>query len=324
MRRREFIALLSGAAANWPLRAHAQRQQVRRLGLLMTIGESEPEAQARVKALQAGLELLGWQEGRNLRIDYRFAAGEPDQVRSIAAELVRLAPDVILANGRAILAAIRQETKGIPIVFVLVPDPVGDGFVASLSRPGGNLTGIQNFEFAMGSKWVELLKEVAPHVRRVALMHNPETAPYAQHFQRSAAVAVDATLASIRNNADIERAFAMINDQSDSGLIVVPDLFTSGHSNLIVRLAARYRIPAIYPFRFFVSNGGLLSYGVDTLDLFRQSASFIDRVLKGDKPADLPIQTPNKFELVINAKSAKALGIEVPAKLLALADEVIE
>jgi putative tryptophan/tyrosine transport system substrate-binding protein len=325
MLRREFITLLSGATVAWPLAARAQPAiKVWRIGLLMTIAESEPEAQARLASLREGLRALGWTEGHNIRIDYRFAAGDPERARSSAVELVSLGPDVILANGTAILSALRQATQSIPIVFVLVPDPVGDGFVASLARPGGNLTGITNFEFPMGGKWVEFLKEMAPHLSHVALIFNPETAPYARHFLQSVAVGAEATLLPVRNDSDIERALETVAGQSKSGLIIVPDLFTSGHRELIVALAARHRLPAIYPFRFFVAHGGLLSYGVDTLDLFRRSASFIDRILKGDKPSDLPVQAPTKFELVINLKTAKALGLEVPPTLLARADEVIE
>jgi putative tryptophan/tyrosine transport system substrate-binding protein len=273
---------------------------------------------------RAGLHEFGWTEGRNIQIDYRFAAGDPERVRPSAMELVGLAPDVILANGRAILSALRRETGSIPIVFVLVPDPVGDGFVVSLARPGGNLTGITNFEFAMGGKWVELLKEMAPHLSQVALVFNPETAPYARYFLQSVALGAEATLEPVRNNPEIERTFDMFAGKSNVGVIIVPDLFTSGHCELIVAQAARHRLPTIYPFRFFVANGGLLSYGVDTPDLFRRSASYVDRILKGEKPADLPVQAPTKFELVINLKTAKALGLEVPPSLLARADEVIE
>jgi putative tryptophan/tyrosine transport system substrate-binding protein len=297
---------------------------VRRLGLLMTIAESEPEAQARLEALRAGLQALGWSEGRNIQIDYRFAAGEPDRVRAFAADLVSLGPDVILANGRSILAAMRQETKNIPIVFVAVPDPVGDGFITSLAKPGGNLTGITNFEYSMGGKWVELLKEIVPHLRNVALLHNPDSAPYATHFQRFAAFGAEASLAPVKDNSDIERVFTNLASQPNSGIIVVPDLFTSGHREIIVNLASNLRIPAIYSFRFFVSSGGLLSYGTEIVSLFRQSASFIDRILKGERAADLPVQAPNKFELVINLKTAKLLGLTVPPTFLVRADEVIE
>jgi putative ABC transport system substrate-binding protein len=324
MKRRVVLAGIGSLIAALPRGAPAQSASVRRLGLLMTIAESEPEAQVRLEALRRGLQALGWSEGRNIQIDYRFAAGEPDRVRAIAADLVSLGPDVILANGRAILAAMRQETKSIPVVFVAVPDPVGDGFITSLARPGGNLTGITNFEYSMGSKWVDLLKEIAPHLRNVALLHNPDSAPYAIQFQRSAAFGAEASLAPAKDNSDIERVFTSLASQPNSGVIVIPDLFTSGRREIIVDLASRLRIPTIYPFRFFVLNGGLLCYGVETANLFRQSASFIDRILKGERAADLPVQAPNRFEMVINLKTAKLLGLTVPTTLLASADEVIE
>jgi len=324
MRRREFIGLVGGASA-WPFGARAQQSvRIRRLGLLMTMAETEPEAQARLTSLRAELRQLGWTEGYNIKIDYRFAAGDPGRLRSAAVELVRMAPDAILANGTAILSALKQETQSIPIVFVLVPDPVGDGFVNSLARPGGNLSGLTNFECPMGGKWVELLKEITPGLSQVSLIFNPETAPYAPKFFQSVAVGSEAALVPVRSEAEIKRAVENIAGKSNSGLIVLPDLFTSGHRELIVTEAARCRLPAIYPFRFFVANGGLLSYGVDTVDIFRRSAFFIDRILKGEKPADLPVQNPTKFELVINQKTAKSLGLTIPDKLLAQADEVIE
>lgn len=325
MLRREFIGVMGGASVAWPLTVRAQQAgKVRRIGLLMTMAETEPEAQARLTSFRAGLQQSGWTEGQNIRIDYRFAAGDPDRLRSAAAELVRLAPEVILANGTAILSALKQETRSIPIVFVLVPDPVGDGFVDSLARPGGNLTGLTNFEFPMGGKWVELLKEIAPRLSQFALVFNPETAPYARKFLESVAPGAEATLVPVRSDAEIGRAAETVAGKSNSGLIILPDLFTSGHRELIIAQAARYSLPAIYPFRFFAANGGLLSYGVDTLDLFRRSASFVDRILKGDRPSDLPVQAPTKFELIVNLKTAKALGLAVPPSLLARADEVIE
>jgi putative ABC transport system substrate-binding protein len=322
MRRREFITLI-GSATALPLAARAQ-QRVRRVGLLMTMAETEPEAQARLTSFRTGLQQFGWTEGKNIRIDYRFAAGDPERLRSSAVELVHLAPDVILANGTAILSALKQETQSIPIVFVLVPDPVGDGFVNSLARPGGNLSGLTNFEFPMGGKWVELLKEIAPRLSQVALIFNPETAPYAPKFLQSVAFGAEAALVPVRSEAEIERAAETVAGKLNSGLVVLPDLFTSGHRELIVAQAERYRLPAIYPFRFFAKSGGLLSYGVDTLDLFRRSASFVDRILRGEKPSDLPVQAPTKFELVINLKTAKSLGLTVSPSLLARADEVIE
>lgn len=325
MRRREFISLFGGAAAIWPLALHAQQdQRPRRIGMLMTMAEGEPEAQARLTAFRAGLREKGWVEGRNIQIDYRFAAGEPERVGSAAKDLVKLAPDVVLANGRAILAALKDATTTIPIVFVLVPDPVGDGFVASLARPGGNLTGITNFEFEMGGKWLGLLKEIAPHVSKALLIFNPETAPYARFFLESVKLGAEASLAPVRNDKDIERAFSEIGDKGSTGVIVMPDLFTGGHSTAIITQAAKNQVPTIYPFGYFATNGGLLSYGADTLDLFRRSASYVDRIFRGDKPKDIPIQAPTKFELVINLKTAKALGLNVPLQLQQRADEVIE
>lgn len=322
MRRREFFTLAGGAAI-WPLRANTQ-ERVRRVGVLMTMAETEPEAQSRLVSFRAGLQQVGWVEGRNIKIDYRFAAGDPERLRSSARELIGLAPDAILANGTAILSELRRETQSIPIVFVLVPDPVGDGFVNSLARPGGNATGLTNFEFPMGGKWFELLKEIAPHVSRVALIFNPETAPYAPKFLQFVARGGEATLSPVRTPAEIERGAEAAAAQSDVGLIILPDLFTSGHRELIVAQAGRHRLPAIYPFRFFAESGGLLSYGVDTLDLFRRSASFVDRILRGGKPADLPVEAPTKFEMVVNLKAAKGLGIEVPLSLQQRADAVIE
>lgn len=323
MERRSFIKFIGGAGASVPFAARAQ-QRVRRIGLLLTMAETEPEAQARLKSFRAGLQQLGWTEGRNVRIDYRFAAGDPNRLRSSALELVDLAPDVILANGSAILGALKQEARNIPIVFVLVPDPVGDGLVVSLARPGGNLTGLTNFEFPMGGKWIELLKEIAPRISQVALVFNPETAPYAGRFLQSVAQGAEAALLPVRSDAEIQRAAETVANKSNSGLIILPDLFTSGHRELIVAQAERYRLPSIYPFRFFAISGGLLSYGVDTLDLFRRSASFVDRILRGEKAGDLPVEAPTKFELVINLKTARMLGLDVPLQLQQRADEVIE
>jgi len=324
MRRREFIALL-GSGVAWPFAARAQRSgRMRRIGLLLTMAETEPEAQARLASFRAGLQQFGWAEGQNFKIDYRFAAGDPERLRSSAAELVRLAPDVILANGSAILAALKRDAPNIPIVFVLVPDPVGDGIVDSLARPGGNLTGLTNFEFPMGGKWIELLKEIAPRLSQVALVFNPETAPYAPKFLQSVAQGAEATLLPVRSVPEIGPAVETVASKSNSGLIIVPDLFTSGHRELIVSQAGRYRLPAIYPFRFFAEGGGLISYGVDTLDIFRRSASFVDHILRGEKPSDLPVEAPTKFELVINLKTAGALGLDVPLQLQQRADVVIE
>jgi putative ABC transport system substrate-binding protein len=289
----------------------------------------DPEAQARMRALRQGLEVLGWREGRNLLIDYRFAAGELDLARMFAAELVAMKPDAIVANGSAILKVLRDQTPTIPIVFAMVPDPVGDGLVSSLSRPGGNLTGLTNFEFSMGGKWLEILKELAPPTTRVALLYNPDTASYAKFFAQTIAAAaaqfrMQLTDAPVRTAREITQTAAEFASAPNGGLIVVPDLFTAANRDLIVAAAAEHRLPTIYGFRYFVEAGGLISYGVATEDLFRRSASYLDSILRGTRPADLPVQQPTKFEMVINLESAKALGLDVPEKLLALADEVIE
>jgi len=325
MRRRDFLGAMGSAVACASITAQAQQaSQIKRISLLMTIAETEPEAQARLAAFRDGLREKGWIEGHNLQIDYRFAAGEPERARLAARELVKGSPDVVLANGRAILAALKDATATIPIVFVLVPDPVGDGFVASLAKPGGNLTGITNYEFDMGGKWAGLLKEIAPKISRVVLLFNPESAPYATQFLKAAQRGTDAILAPARDDKQIQRTFAEVNDKSTTGVIVMPDLFTSGHRAAIVAQAAANKIPTIYPFAFFVTNGGLISYSVDTSDLFRRSAFYVDRILRGDKPRDLPVEAPTKFELTINLKTAKTLGLTVPPTLLAQADRLVE
>jgi len=324
MRRREFLSLIGGAAA-WPLASHAQQtDRIRRIGLLMTISEKEPEAQARLAAFRAGLREKGWIEGRNIQIEYRFAGGEPERARVAASDLVKLAPDVILANGRAILAALKEATTTIPIVFVFVPDPVGDGFIASLARPGGNLTGLTNFEYDMGGKWVGLLKEVAPRVQRTLLIFNPESGPYARFFLESAKQGADAALAPVNDDKEIERTYSEVGDKDSAGVIVVPDLFTAGHRATIIAQAAINRIPTVYPFSYFTIDGGLLSYGPDTLDFFRRSAFYVDRIFNGVQPRDLPVEAPTKFQLMINLKTAKALGLTVPATLLSQADRLFE
>jgi putative ABC transport system substrate-binding protein len=329
MRRREFITAL-GLGIAWTRAAVAQpADRVRRIGLLMTIAEQDPETQARLAALRRGLAELGWQEGRNLRIEYRYAAGETERARAAAVELVSLAPDAILATGRAMLAILRQETRTIPVVFVLVPDPVGDGLVDSLARPGGNLTGLTNVEFSMSGKWLELLKEAAPRVARVAVLFNSETSPNARHFLEALgttpqSLATEVIPAPVRAAAELEGTLASFAGERNDGLMVLPEVFTATHYEQIVALASRQRLPAIYAHRHTVAGGGLMSYGVDTLDLFHRAGSYIDRILRGASPADLPVEQPTKFELVINLKTAKALGLEVPPTLLARADEVIE
>ena len=329
MRRREFITLLGGAAAAWPLAARAeQSQRIRRVGVLMSFSPSDPEGQLRVAAFEQGLRELGWVEGSNLRIEYRWA-DNASLLPSHAADLVRLAPDVILTNSTPVTAALKEHTRKISIVFVQVTDPVGQGFAENLARPGGNITGFTNFEFTVGTKWLEALKEIAPHVTRVAVVFNPNTAPFAKLFQApveaaSPSFSVTPIHVGPRSTEDLESMIGGLAREPNGGLMVLPDVSTVNHRGLIVALAARHRLPAVYPFRLFATSGGLISYGPDVSDVFRRVASYVDRILKGADPGQLPVQAPVKYELVINLKTAKALGLEVPATLIARADEVIE
>jgi len=329
MRRREFVILLGGsAAAAWPLAAHAQQSnRLRVVGVLLAMAPDDPEAQLRVKAFEAGLRELGWTEGRNLRLEYRWAAGDAALLRKQATELVGLAPDLILATSTPVLAALRQENP-LPIVFVQVTDPIGGGFVPNLARPGGSLTGFTSFEFTIGSKWLEALKHVAPAVTRVALIFNPDTAPFAHMFWQPVEDAapsfdVEPMQAPVRDVGEIERTVAAFARQN-GGLMVLPDVSTTNHRDLIIALAARHRLPAVYPYRYFATSGGLMSYGSDLADVYRRAASYVDRILKGAVPGDLPVQAPAKFEFVINLKTANALGLTVPPLWLGRADEVIE
>jgi putative tryptophan/tyrosine transport system substrate-binding protein len=327
--RRRFITLLGGAAAVWPIATLAQPpQNMRRIVFLHGLAENDPEAQARVVAFRQGLAALGWTENRNIQIEHQFSAGDVAQIQSYATELVKSAPDLIVASSTPVLAALKQATRDIPIVFSVVNDPVGQGFVASLARPGGNITGFTFVEFTMVGKWLEMLKELAPDVRRVALLFNPQTAPYYHVYLHEfgavpVSLAAELFAAPVRDEAEIEAAVAALA-REPAGLIVAPDPFINVRHRLIMQLAERHRLPAIYGFRHYVTEGALMSYGPDTADIVRRSASYVDRILKGDKPADLPIQQPTKFELVINLRSAKALGLAVSAMLLARADEVIE
>jgi putative ABC transport system substrate-binding protein len=322
LRRRDFITLLGGAAAAWPLAARAQQpERVRRIGVLMALAEDDPDSRPRVEAFQQGLEKLGWTLGRNLRIDYHWAGGDLERTRAAVAELMRLPPEVILAEGTPNLRLLRQRTSSIPIVFTVVSEPVAAGFVASLAHPGGNITGFTNLEPSMGEKWLELLKEISPRVSRAALVFNPDTIPVQAAADK---FAVEVVVAPVRDLAQIEAVMTRVGREQDGGLILPPDSFTAAHRKLIVELAARYRVPAVYSFRFFAAEGGLISYGIDLVDQFRRAAAYVDRILKGEKPANLPVQQPTKFELVINLKTAKTLGIELPATLLARADQVIE
>ena len=329
MQRREFIALIGGAAA-WPLAVRAQQpERMRRVGVLMGLAEDDPETKARLTGFRQGLEKRGWSEGHNVRIDYRFApAGAQAQV--LAKELVALQPDAIFANGTPIVAALQRESSTIPIVFAGVADPIGSGFIASLPRPGGNITGVMLYEASVTGKWLAMLKEIAPSLARAAFVVNPKTAPFYDYYLRegkalSPSLGIDVVLSPVKNDAaDVERAIESFARAPNGGLVVPPDITTVVHRDLIVALATRHRMPAIYSFRPFVAAGGLMSYGVDFVDLFRQAASYVDRILRGDKPADLPVQAATKFETTVNLKTAKALGLTVPPGLLVAADEVIE
>jgi putative tryptophan/tyrosine transport system substrate-binding protein len=328
--RREFITLLGGAAAAWPLAARAQQSdRVRHIGVLIPTEEHDPESQARIAAFRHGLEEFGWTNGRNIRIDYRFAGGDTDRIRTHVAELVNSAPDLIVGNSSPVVVALKRATRTVPIVFAMVNDPVGQGFVASLAHPGGNITGFSLVDVAMVGKWFELLKLMAPDTRRTTLLFNPITAPYYADFVRvlaasSTTVATELASAPVRDRAEIEVAVATAAREPRVGLMTGADPFTVANRALIISLAERYRLPAIFQFRQFAVDGGLMSYGPDPSDIFRRSASYVDRILKGARPADLPVQQPTKFVLVINLKTAKALGLDVPDTLLALADEVIE
>jgi putative ABC transport system substrate-binding protein len=330
MRRRDFITLLGCAAAMGPRMVSAQQQErIRRLSVLMGIAASDLDSSARVDAFEHGLEKLGWTPGRNLRIDYRWAAGDIERIRAAVPDLLSTVPDVILADGTPALRAFHQATVNVPIVFTVVSDPVGAGFVESLRRPGGNITGFTNLEPSVGGKWLELLREIAPSVMHVGIMFNPDTAPFSIQPSRLAQAAAEdfamkAAIAPVHEPAEIETAIAELVLQPNGGLILPQDSFTSVHRKLIVDLAARYRIPAVYAFRYFTAEGGLVSYGINVIDQMRRAATYVDRILRGKRPAELPVQQPTTFELVVNLKTAKALGLQVPPTLLARADEVLE
>ena len=329
MRRREFIAALGGAAAGWPLTARAQqREPIRRIGVLMNLARDDPEGQARNAAFLQGLQQLGWSDGRNLRIDTRWGAGDPDRFRKYAGELVALAPNVILAGSGATMPALLQATRTVPIVFAVVGDPVGAGFVASLARPGGNVTGFSQFEYGLSGKWLELLMQIAPRVTRVAVIRDSAIAAGIGQFAAIQSVApsfgVELSPLNVRDASEIELAIGAFARAPNSGLIVTASTLASIHRGLIVMLAARHKLPAVYWDRSPVGGGGLISYGPDLIDQYRQAAGYVDRILKGEKPADLPVQAPTKYELVINLKTAKALGLTISPTLLARADEVIE
>jgi putative ABC transport system substrate-binding protein len=326
MRRRQFLALLSGVAVAHSNAAHAQ-PSFRRLGVLMGTEPTDAEGQARLVALRKALGLLGWKEGSDLETLVWWST-EDTHIEMFARQIVQLKPDVILSNGTPATISFQHQTKDIPVVFTMVTDPVGQGLIQSLAQPGANLTGFTNFEFSMGGKWLDLLKEVSPKLAHVAVLYHPHTAPYTASFLEplqavAAASSVQVQPAEIQGSSDVERVIATLPTKS-SGLVVIPSVFMSGHRDLIVAAAARHAVPAIYPFRFFATAGGLIAYGADGVDLHSRAASYVDRILKGAKPAELPVQQPTKYELVINLKTAKALGLEVPPTLFAGADEVIE
>jgi putative ABC transport system substrate-binding protein len=330
MTRRAFILALGGAAAAWPLAARAQQgERVRRIGVLMSCAESDPQAQARVTAFRKALQMLGWAGGRNVSIDIRWAASDAALMQRFAKELVALQPDLILSHNTPTTASLLQQTRTIPIVFVVVSDPVGSGFVASFPRPGGNVTGFTNIEPTMAGKWLELLKEIAPSVARVALLFNPATAPYAEYYlgpfkAAAASLALEMIAAPVRDTSELKSAIAAQARAPNGGLVVMTDSFLVAHRAEITSLAARYRLPAVYPFRFFAELGGLLSYGNDLFDSFRRAATYADRILKGATPNELPVQAPVKFELVLNLKTAQALGLTISREFQLRADEVIE
>ena len=329
MNKRQFITLLGGAAAAWPVAARAQQaERMRRIGILTLFSKDDPEGQRRVAALQQRLQELGWAEGRNVHIEFRWAGGDPDRARFYAGELVGMKPDVMLVNHALVLPLLRQETSTIPIVFVQVADPVADGIVASLAQPGGNITGFTIGEYAMGGKKLEVLKEIAPRVARVTVILDPR-----QSSQIAIAHAIEAaapslqvrvTVAGARDDADIERAIAAAAREPYAGLIVMASAVTNAHRRLVIELAARHRLPAIYDYRYFVAAGGLASYGHDPADQYGQAAGYIDRILKGAKADELPVQNPTKYELAINLTAAKGLGLTIPESFLLRADEVIE
>jgi ABC-type uncharacterized transport system substrate-binding protein len=329
MKRREFITLLGGAAATWPLAARAQQaERMPRIGMLAVQAKDDPDMQARLDGFRHGLQRLGWVEGRNILIDYRFADGREDRFQPLAKELVALKPELIFAQGTPSAAAVRRESRTLPIVFVNVSDPIGSGFVASLARPGGNLTGVLQYEASITGKWLAMLKEISPTLVRAALVANPKTTPF-PYFQRAAlalapSLAIEVVASPVQDASDIERAIESFARVPNGGLVLPPDGTTGGHRDLIVGLAARHRLPAVYSSRSFVEDGGLMSYGADQADMFRQAAGYADRILRGADPADLPVQVPVKYETILNLKTAKALDLAVPPGLLVAADKVIE
>jgi putative ABC transport system substrate-binding protein len=329
MRRREFIGLVGSAAIAGPQGAQAQQDRLRRVGVLMAVSESDADVRKGIVVLQKTLEQLGWKDGRNIRIDYRWGDADAGRIQALAKELVDLRPDVLIAHSTPSAKGLLQATRSIPIVFLTVTDPLGQGLVASLAHPGENITGFSVFEFSLGTKWVEVLRQIAPSTRRVAAIFNPETAPYFGMYLKSieagiAGLPLEFNAIQVHSEVEIKDVIRNVGNERDAGLFVLPDSHNVVHRKTIIELAREYRLPAIYYFRYFATDGGLIAYGPDEMDLFARTASYVDRILKGASPSDLPVQQPTKFELVINLKTAKSLGIEVPPKLLFTADEVIE
>jgi putative tryptophan/tyrosine transport system substrate-binding protein len=327
MRRREFISLLGGVAT-WPLTARAQEGRRRRVGMIMIYAETDPEGQVRLSAFRNQLSKAGWTEGVNAQLDVRWATGSRDRMRAAAAELVGIPVDVIVGNSTPLIAILRPLTQTIPIVFTQVADPLGSGFVASYARPGGNITGFTDFDPSIAGKWVEILKEVVPSVSRVTVLTDPEQSNHREFLRALEAAAssfkIEVSAAQVRDRAEIEQAITRLAGQNNCGLVVFPGPVNNTQRGAIIELTARYRLPAIYPFRYYGKEGGLVCYGTDQIDYWPRVAGYVDRILKGEKPADLPVQGPNKFELVVNLKTAKALGLNMPKSLIDRADEVIE
>jgi ABC-type uncharacterized transport system substrate-binding protein len=330
MRRRDFLKVVVGSSTAWPFATRAQQPAaIRRVGVLINLFENDLEAQRLITAFRDRLAQLGWVDGRNLRINYRWASGDVDRIRAFAKELVELSPDIVVGYATPSVVALQHETGSIPIVFLSVTDPVGQGLVASLAHPGGNITGFAVFEFSLGTKWMEALKQIAPNLKRVTTIYNPNTAPYYPLYLRAiekaaSSLAVEVTAIEIHEDAEIEHAISTLAREPDSGLIAMPDSFNMAHRRTIITAAGQYHLPAMYYFPLFAIDGGLISYGPDEIDMFRRTAGYVDRILKGAKAGDLPVQQPTSFRLVINLKTAKALGLTVPEALLAGADEVIE
>jgi putative ABC transport system substrate-binding protein len=329
VKRRDFIRGIIGSVAAWPLTGRAQGERIRRIGVIIGYAENDPATIARLTAFRRGLARRGWLEERNIQIESRFAAGEAAQFTALAKDMLARGPEVILAHTTPVAVALRRETHEIPIVFVNVSDPIGAGLIDNLARPGGNVTGVMHYEPGIVSKWLGMLKEIAPRIARAEIIGNPKTTPYGYFLRAAQAAAptlgLEIVASPVENSAaDIERAFDVFGRNADSGLVVLPDSTTVQHRSLIIALAVRHRLPAVYPFVLFVEAGGLMSYGTDQVDMFRLAAYYVDRTLRGDKPADLPVQSPTKFETAVNTKAAKAIGLTVPSGLLVAADEVIE